>query len=54
MPMPVTAHFYGLLGTTILSFSDVLGNHRLIGQTSLQIDIKNSDYGLAYYYLKEK
>lgn len=45
---------YGLLGTTILSFSDVLGNHRIIGQTSLQLDIKNSDYGLAYYYLKER
>lgn len=45
---------YGLLGTTILSFSDVLGNHRLIGQTSLQIDVKNSDYGLAYFYLKER
>jgi Tol biopolymer transport system component len=45
---------YGLLGTTVLSFSDVLGNHRLIGQTSLQIDIKNSDYGLAYFYLKER
>lgn len=45
---------YGLLGTTVLSFSDVLGNHRLIGITSLQIDIKNSDYGLAYYYLKER
>ncbi len=45
---------YGLLGTTILSFSDMLGNHRLIGQTSLQIDIKNSDYGLAYFYLKER
>ncbi|MEW6701508.1 MAG: BamA/TamA family outer membrane protein, partial [Bacteroidota bacterium] len=46
--------FYGLLGTTVLSFSDVLGNHRLIGLTSLQVDIKNSDYGLAYYYLKER
>jgi len=46
--------YYGLLGTTVLSFSDVLGNHRLIGVTSLQIDIKNSDYGLAYYYLKER
>lgn len=43
--------FYGLIGTTILSFSDVLGNHRLIAQTGLQIDLKNSDYGLAYYYL---
>jgi Tol biopolymer transport system component len=45
---------YGLLGTTVLSFSDVLGNHRLIGITSLQIDLKNSDYGLAYYYLPDR
>ncbi len=45
---------YGVLGTTVLSFSDVLGNHRLIGTTSLQIDLKNSDYGLAYYYLPER
>ncbi|MDP3683710.1 MAG: biopolymer transporter Tol, partial [Ignavibacteria bacterium] len=45
---------YGLLGTTVISFSDVLGNHRLIGQTSMQIDLKNSDYGLAYYYLPNK
>ncbi len=46
--------FYGLLGTTVLSFSDVLGNHRLIGVTSLQVDLKNSDYGLAYYYLPQR
>ena len=45
---------YGLQGTTVISFSDVLGNHRLIGITSLQIDLKNSDYGLAYYYLPER
>ncbi|MCB0747635.1 MAG: PD40 domain-containing protein, partial [Ignavibacteriae bacterium] len=45
---------YGVLGTTVLSFSDVLGNHRLIGMTSLQIDLKNSDYGLSYYYLPER
>jgi Tol biopolymer transport system component len=42
---------YGLLGTTVLSFSDVLGNYRIIGETSLQIDLKNSDYGLGYYDL---
>ncbi|OGU55615.1 MAG: biopolymer transporter Tol [Ignavibacteria bacterium RBG_13_36_8] len=42
---------YGLLGTTVLLFSDIIGNHRLIGITSLQIDLKNSDYGLAYYNL---
>lgn len=45
---------YGLLGTTVLSFSDVLGNHRLIAVTSLQIDLKNSDYGLAYQYLGDR
>jgi len=45
---------YGLIGTTIISFSDVLGNHRIIGVTGLQIDLKNSDYGLAYYYLAKR
>lgn len=45
---------YGLLGTTVLSFSDVLGNYRIVGQTSLEIDLKNSDYGLAYFYLKQR
>ena len=45
---------YGLLGTTVLSFSDMLGNHRLIGTTSMQMDLKNSDYGLAYYYLGKR
>ncbi len=45
---------YGLLGTTVLTFSDILGNHRLTGVTSLQIDLKNSDYGLAYYYLPKR
>lgn len=45
---------YGLLGTTVLSFSDILGNHRIVGITSLQIDLKNSDYGLAYYYLANR
>ena len=45
---------YGLLGTTVISFSDVLGNHRIIGITSLQIDLKNSDYGVAYYYLPDR
>ncbi|NUM69859.1 MAG: PD40 domain-containing protein [Ignavibacteriaceae bacterium] len=46
--------FYGLLGTTVLSFSDMLGDHKLVGITSLQIDLKNSDYGLAYFYLRNR
>ncbi len=45
---------YGLIGTTLISFSDVLGNHKLVGITGLQIDLKNSDYGLAYYYLAKR
>lgn len=46
--------FYGLLGTTVLAFSDMLGDHQIIGITSLNIDLKNSDYGLAYFYLPER
>lgn len=45
---------YGLSGTTVLTFSDMLGNHRIVGITSLQIDLKNSDYGAAYYYLPKR
>ncbi|RPI04523.1 MAG: biopolymer transporter Tol, partial [Ignavibacteriae bacterium] len=43
--------FYGLEGSTILAFSDMLGDHQIIFQTNLLIDLKNSDYGLSYYYL---
>jgi Tol biopolymer transport system component len=44
--------FYGLEGSTILAFSDMLGDHEIIFQTNLLIDLKNSDYGLSYYYLR--
>ncbi len=43
--------FYGLEGSTIIAFSDMLGDHQIIFQTNLLIDLKNSDYGLSYYYL---
>ncbi len=46
--------FYGLLGTTVLAFSDMMGDHQIIGITSLNLDLKNSDYGLAYFYLPER
>jgi len=46
--------FYGLLGTTILAFSDMMGDHQIVGITSLNVDLKNSDYGLAYFYLPER
>ena len=46
--------FYGLLGYTSLIFSDMLGDHMILGQLGMQIDLKNSDYGLAYYYLPKR
>ncbi len=46
--------YYGLLGYTMMTFSDVLGDHQLAGALGLQMDLKNSDYGLAYYYLPKR
>jgi Tol biopolymer transport system component len=46
--------FYGLEGSTIFAFSDMLGDHQIVFQTNLLIDLKNSDYGLSYYYLPER
>jgi Tol biopolymer transport system component len=43
--------FYGIEGSTVLAFSDMLGDHQLIFQTNLLIDLKNSDYGISYLYL---
>ena len=46
--------FYGVEGSTIMAFSDMLGDHQIIFQTNLLLDLKNSDYGLAYYYLPNR
>ncbi len=43
--------FYGLEGSTIMAFSDMLGDHQIVFQTNLLLDLKNSDYGLSYFYL---
>ncbi|MFZ4619598.1 MAG: peptidase MA family metallohydrolase [Bacteroidota bacterium] len=43
--------FYGVQGTTMMSFSDMLGDHQIYFLTNLLLDLKNSDYVLAYYYL---
>ncbi|MBN1396615.1 MAG: PD40 domain-containing protein [Bacteroidetes bacterium] len=42
---------YGLGGGAIIAFSDMLGDHQIVFQTNLMIDLKNSDYGISYYYL---
>lgn len=43
--------FWGLQGTTVFAFSDVLGNHRFEFGSELYVDLENSDYYLAYLYL---
>jgi len=46
--------FYGVLGTTQMAFSDMLGNHQILFLTNLIGDLKNSDYALGYYYLPDR
>ncbi len=46
--------FYGVTGNTVMAFSDLLGNHQIVFVTNLQLDLKNSDYGLQYLYLPER
>ncbi len=46
--------FYGVQGSTIMAFSDMLGNHQIILLTNLLFDLKNSDYALAYFYLPKR
>ncbi len=46
--------FYGVQGVAQIALSDMLGNHRIYILTSMVIDLKNSDYALAYYYLPKR
>ncbi len=45
--------FYGVQGTTMMAFSDMLGDHQIYFMTNLLLDLKNSDYVLAYFYLPQ-
>ncbi|MDE3056609.1 MAG: PD40 domain-containing protein [Bacteroidota bacterium] len=46
--------FYGVEGTTAMAFSDMLGDHQIYFLTNLLLDLKNSDYMFAYYYLPKR
>jgi len=46
--------FYGVTGSTIMAFSDLLGDHQIVFSTNLLLDLKNSDYALQYYYLPNR
>ncbi|MFQ5637918.1 MAG: peptidase MA family metallohydrolase [bacterium] len=43
--------FFGFQGGSIISFSDLLGNHRINIHTDIFLDISNSDFAVDYYYL---
>jgi Tol biopolymer transport system component len=46
--------FYGVTGSTVMAFSDLLGDHQIVFATNLLLDLKNSDYALQYYYLPNR
>jgi Tol biopolymer transport system component len=46
--------FYGVTGSTVMAFSDMLGDHQIFLLTNLLFDLKNSDYALAYFYLPKR
>jgi Tol biopolymer transport system component len=45
---------YGVQGVTQMMFSDMLGNHQIFVATNLLIDLRNSDYIVAYNYLPRR
>lgn len=46
--------YYGVQGVAQISLSDMMGNHRITFLTSMVIDLKNSDYAVAYQYLAKR
>ena len=46
--------FYGVQGSTIMAFSDMLGDHQIYLLTNLLFDLKNSDYAIAYFFLPKR
>jgi Tol biopolymer transport system component len=46
--------FFGVQGTTLMAFSDMLGNHQIFLFTDLVIDLKNSDFAFQYNYLPSR
>ncbi len=46
--------FFGVQGTTLMAFSDMLGDHQIFLYTDLVIDLKNSDFAFQYNYLPSR
>ena len=45
---------FGVQGITQITFSDMLGNHQVFVASNLLIDLRNSDYMMAYSYLPKR
>ncbi len=50
----IYSSYYGVQGLAQIALSDMLGNHRITLLTSMVIDLKNSDYAVAYQYLPKR
>ena len=48
------SQFFGVQGQTLLSLSDVLGNHRIDIYTDLFYDLRNSNFLVRYFYLPKR
>ncbi len=48
---PGYSTFFGVQGVTQMLFSDVLGDHQIYFQANLLLDLRNSQFYLAYNYL---
>ncbi|RMD87385.1 MAG: biopolymer transporter Tol [Calditrichaeota bacterium] len=46
--------FFGFQGASLISFSDLMGKHRINITTDIFIDFKNSDFALSYFYLPNR
>lgn len=46
--------FYGLGGTTLMAISDLMGDHQIVLQANLLLDLRNSNYGISYSYLRNR
>jgi Tol biopolymer transport system component len=45
---------FGVQSVTQFSFSDLLGDHRLMATTNLVVDLRNADYLVSYQYLRRR
>lgn len=48
---PGYSTFYGVQGISQMIFSDVMGDHQIIVQANILIDLRNSQFFVAYNYL---